>query len=150
MRANLILLTILVLSAFSFAMNGQKKATELKKFKYNTNKNFEDSIGYAEAVKVGNTIYISGVVGWGKMDEAIKIVYNQLAKILQYYHATFENVVKENLYTLDLDSVKKYMEVRRAYYNNDYPAATWVEVKRLYDPALVLEVEIIAVLSENK
>lgn len=150
MKINLAIISLLLLCTFSFQAIGQKKTSAIKKIKYNSDKNFEDSIGYTEAVRVGNTIYISGSVGWGKMDEAIKIVYDQLSKILQNYHATFENVVKENLYTLDIDSVKKYMEVRRAYYKNDFPAATWVEVKRLFNPGLVLEVELIAILPDDK
>jgi enamine deaminase RidA (YjgF/YER057c/UK114 family) len=150
MKVNIAIISLLLLSIISFQAVGQKKTSAIKKLKYNSNKNFEDSIGYTEAVKVGNTIYISGAVGWGKMDEAIKIVYDQLGKILQNYNATFENVVKENLYALDLDSVKKYMEIRRAYYKNDFPAATWVEVKRLFNPDLVLEVELIAILPDDK
>ena len=141
MKANIFLLAILVL--FSFHANGQKSSS-LKKEKYLIN----DSIGYVEAVKVGNTIYVSGAVGWGKMDDALKIVYDQLGEILENYHATFANVVKENLYTIALDSVIKYNNVRLAYYKNDYPAATWIEVKRLYNPDLVVEVEIIAVLPD--
>ncbi len=144
MKTYIFLLVILVL--FSFHTYGQKNDTPLKKEKYLIN----DSIGYAEAVKVGNTIYISGSVGWGKMDDALKIVYDQLGNILKNYHASFANVVKENLYTLALDSVIKYNKIRLSYYKNDYPAATWVEVKRLYNPDLVLEVEIIAVLPDNK
>lgn len=120
----------------------------LNKEKFNINKADEDKIGYTQAVKVGNTIYVSGAVGWGKMQDAFKIVYDELDKSLKAYGADFSNVVKENLYSTMLDSVIKYKEIRRNYYNNDFPAATWVEVKRLYDPSLVLEVEIIAVLPE--
>ncbi|MDB5120623.1 MAG: RidA family protein [Sphingobacteriales bacterium] len=122
----------------------------LKKEKFNINKSSEDEIGYTQAVKVGNTIYVSGAVGWGTTQEAFKLVYDELDKSLKAYGANFTNVVKENLYSTLLDSVIKYKEIRRKYYNNDFPAATWVEVKRLYDPSLILEVEIIAVLPEIK
>ena len=121
----------------------------LKKEKFNIDKASEDEIGYSQAVKVGNTIYVSGAVGWGKMEDAIKLAYQELDKSLKNYNATFANVVKENLYTTSLDSVIKHKEIRKNYYGKDFPAATWVEVKRLYNPDLVVEVEIIAVLPEK-
>lgn len=126
-------------------------AQTLKKDKFNINKTEEDKIGYAQAVKVGNTIYVSGSVGWGKMDDALKLAYDEIAKTLQHYNIGFECVVKENLYSTTLDSVIKYKDLRNNYYkNNDYPAATWVEVKRLYNPGLVVEIEVIAILPEDK
>ena len=122
----------------------------LKKEKFNIDKAGEDEIGYAQAVKVGNTIYISGSVGWGKMDDALKLAYDEIAKTLKNYNATFENVVKENLYSTELDSVIKYKDVRKIYYGNEFPAATWVEVKRLYNSGLVVEIEVIAELPDKK
>jgi len=127
----------------------QVNKTILKKEKFNINKAGEDEIGYTQAVKVGNTIYVSGAVGWGKTEDALKLVYDELEKTLKNYHATFENVVKENLYAIALDSVIKYKDVRKLYYKNDFPAATWVQVSRLYNEGLVVEVEVVAVLSEE-
>ncbi|WP_262711205.1 RidA family protein [Chryseobacterium indologenes] len=64
--------------------------------------------------------------------------------MLANYGATFDNVVKENLYTTDIEAMKKYNDVRKKYYNNDFPAATWVQVQRLYMPESKLEVELVA------
>jgi 2-iminobutanoate/2-iminopropanoate deaminase len=96
------------------------------------------------------SFYVSDSVGWGKMEDALKLAYDEIDKTLKSYNASFANVVKENLYSTALDSVIKYKEVRRRYYANDYPAATWVEVKRLYNPGIVVEVEVVAVLTEEK
>ena len=144
-----LLCTVIVLCLLALNVNAQVKNNILKKEKFNIDKAGEDEIGYTQAVKVGNTIYISGAVGWGKTEDALKLVYDELEKSLKNYHATFENVVKENLYALALDSVIKYKDVRKLYYKNDFPAATWVQVSRLYNESLVVEVELIAVLPEN-
>jgi 2-iminobutanoate/2-iminopropanoate deaminase len=148
METKSFIIKIAMLFALAFHLTGQ--SVTIKKEKFNIDKTGEDEIGYAQAVKIGNTIYISGSVGWGKMEDAIKLAYDEIEKSLKYYNATFENVVKENLYTTELDSVIKYKKLRCAYYGNDFPAATWVEVKRLYNPGLVIEVEVIAVLPENR
>ncbi|MFN8255493.1 MAG: RidA family protein [Bacteroidales bacterium] len=149
MKTRILFIAIALIFNSTFFVKGQSNT--LKKEKFHFDKASEDEIGYCEAVKVGNTIYISGSVGWGKMDQALKHVYDQLGKILKNYNATFENVVKENLYTLALDSVIKYKDIRKLYYkNDDFPAATWVEVSRLYTPGLVLEIELIAILPDKR
>jgi 2-iminobutanoate/2-iminopropanoate deaminase len=150
MKTKSILFTILILCIFLHNVIAQNKLPPLKKEKFNLNKIGEDEIGYTQAVKVGNTIYVSGSVGWGKMDDALKHAYDEIDQSLKSYNASFEYVVKENLYTTELDSVIKYKNVRRNYYGNDFPAATWVEVKRLYDRGLVVEIEVVAQLPDNK
>jgi 2-iminobutanoate/2-iminopropanoate deaminase len=140
---------IILLLIISFKVDAQSQKTIIKKEKFNIDKAGEDEIGYTQAVKVGNTIYISGAVGWGKTEDALKLVYDELEKSLKFYHATFENVVKENMYALTLDSVIKYKNIRKLYYKNDFPAATWVQVDRLYNEGLVVEVELVAVLPEE-
>jgi len=143
-------MTFIILLVLICQVSGQSNMNILKKEKFNIDKAGEDEIGYAQAVKVGNTIYISGSVGWGKMDDALKLAYDEIAKTLKNYNATFENVVKENLYSTELDSVIKYKDVRKIYYGNEFPAATWVEVKRLYNSGLVVEIEVIAELPDKK
>jgi 2-iminobutanoate/2-iminopropanoate deaminase len=138
----------ILFSTLNVSVMCQNNGAALKKEKFNLDKAGEDKIGYAQAVKIGNTIYVSGSVGWGNMDDALKLAYNEIGKTLKNYNANFSNVVKENLYSTELDSVIKFKNVRREYYKDDFPAATWVEVKRLYDPGLVVEVEVIAVLPE--
>lgn len=110
------------------------------------NQEIEEALGYAQAVKVGNTIYISGITSGGDAPTQIKNVYEALQKVLENYGCGFENVVKENLYTTDLEGIKQHLELRKSFYKGDFPAATWVEVKQLYDPSLKLEVELIALL----
>ncbi|MNI15216.1 Enamine/imine deaminase [compost metagenome] len=60
------------------------------------------------------------------------------------FGTTFQHVVKENLYTTDIEAMKKYNDVRKQFYNNDFPAATWIQVQRLYMSDAKLEVELIA------
>jgi enamine deaminase RidA (YjgF/YER057c/UK114 family) len=57
-------------------------------------------------------------------------------------------VVKENLYTTDIEAMKKYNDVRKAFYKGDFPAATWVQISRLYMADAKLEIELIAHLSK--
>jgi 2-iminobutanoate/2-iminopropanoate deaminase len=120
---------------------------EIAKEKFNLDKTGEDEVGYAQCVKVGSTIYISGSVGEGKdMRTQLRRAYENIGKSLAKYGATFQNVVKENIFATDLAEMIKQKDVRYEFYKGDWPAASWVEVKRLYVPALLVQVEVIAEL----
>jgi 2-iminobutanoate/2-iminopropanoate deaminase len=99
---------------------------------------------------LGDVVYISGSVGAGPMPNAIHDAYEELRKTLAAYGLTFHNVVKENVYTTQLDEFIKHKAERRAYYGEDFPAATWVQVDRLYVPKLVLEVDLTAVVQPKE
>ena len=79
------------------------------------------------------------------MPDAIKNAYDTVARTLAAHKLGFQHVVKENVYTTDLDALKANKAVRKAYYGTDYPAATWVQVARLFQPEYVIEVEVVAV-----
>jgi enamine deaminase RidA (YjgF/YER057c/UK114 family) len=108
----------------------------------------DTTAGYAQVLKVDNILYISGAVTTDLTPEGITSVYKALEGSLKSFGATFQNVVKENLYTTDIEAMKKYNAVRKSFYKGDFPAATWVQVTRLYMSDAKLEVELIAHLKK--
>ena len=109
-----------------------------------------ESAGYAQVVKVGNTIYISGVPTDNLSPDGIARLYNTLKECLKAFGATPKDVVKETLYTTDIEAMKKYNDVRKEFYQGDYPAASWVQISRLYEPNAKLEVDLIAEITESE
>lgn len=108
----------------------------------------DTAAGYVQVVKVNNVLYISGAVARDITPQGITGVYRALERSLQAYDATFQNVVKENLYTTDIEAMKKHNNARKAFYKGDFPAATWIQITRLYMPDAKLEVELVAHLPE--
>ena len=117
----------------------------------------EESFGYSQAVKSGKTLYISGSVSWdqdgnvlaaGDMEAQMRNAFNDIRRTLEAHGATFENVVKETIYTTDMDAAVEAAPLRGEFYG-DYgsPAAVWVQISRLVYPELLIEVEVIAELS---
>jgi 2-iminobutanoate/2-iminopropanoate deaminase len=104
----------------------------------------DTSAGYVQVVKVDNVLYISGAVARDITPDGITRVYQSLEKSLKSFGATFQNVVKENLYTTDMEAMKKYNDARKVFYKGDFPAATWVQITRLFMHDARLEVELIA------
>ena len=137
------LFPLLILTLLSAPLPAQ----DLHKEKFNLGP-WENEIGYAQAVRVGNTLYISGSVGEGPMPQAVDQAFGAIKKTLAHYGLDFRHVVKENAFTTDIDALKSANEVRKAYYGNDFPAATWIQISRLFSPQHVLEVEVIAVFPD--
>ncbi|MCV9930844.1 RidA family protein [Flavobacterium sp. LS1R47] len=136
-----------LLLSFLFIFNKsftQEAKIKKEKWHWNNETKQDTAIGYAQVLKIGNVLYISGAVTTEITPQGITTVYNDLKASLASYGATFENVVKENLYTTDIETVKKYNSARKKFYNGDFPAATWVQVQRLYMQSAKLEVELIA------
>ncbi len=136
-----------LLATFQFCFLGFLVAQDnnINKEKFNWGNGTQDTTaGYAQAIKVDNVIYISGTVARDVTPEGIKRVYDNLERTLKAYGATFQNVVKENLYTTDIEAMKRYNDTRKAYYKGDFPAATWIQVPRLFMADARLEIELIA------
>ena len=139
------ILLFLILSKGTFLF-AQSVAPTAKIERLQFNKEVEEAFGYTQAVRVGNTLYLSGYTAAGDVPAQIKGVYEGLSKVLKSYGLSFNDVVKENLYTTDMTGISQHLELRKGFYKGVYPAATWVEVKALLDPNAKLEVELIAVI----
>lgn len=136
----------LFLAAFLLALAGCASAPPAASTPacFHRNEAVEKDIGFCQAVRVGNTLHVSGVAGQGEMGAAVRSVYSRLKQILEARGLTFANVVKENVYATDLDAFIRNKELRKEFYGGALPAATWVQVPRLYLPPFVLEVELTA------
>lgn len=113
---------------------------------------WEQQIGYSQAVRAGHTLYVSGTVGANSkgqpedLDSQMKNAYRAIQETLAHYGTDFSHVVMERIYTTDIEAVIRSQETRKKFYGNSLPAATWVEVKRLYQPGDKIEIEVQAAL----
>lgn len=111
----------------------------------------ENAYGYAHAVKIGNTIKVSGAVSMdgqgnptavGDLEQQMKNNYADLEKVLAHFGYTFDDVVAENIYTTDMAGFLEVAGYRNSIYTNHFPTGTWLEVKGLALPEFMIEIEI--------
>jgi 2-iminobutanoate/2-iminopropanoate deaminase len=140
---------LLLMLANTITLMAQKNEIAKEKWHWDNKLKQDTTAGYVQVVRVDNILYISGAVSTELTPKGITQVYAALERSLQSFGASFQNVVKENLYTTDIEAMKKYNDSRKLFYKKDFPAATWVQVTRLYMPDAKLEVELIAHLPRN-
>ena len=146
MKKKFLKIVSFVIFIFLLNTNIAAQNNDIKKEKWHWGNALQQdtSAGYVQVIKVENVLYISGAVARDVTPEGITRVYQALERSLKSFGATFQNVVKENLYTTDMEAMKRYNDARKVFYKGDFPAATWMGVSRLFMADAKLEVELIA------
>jgi enamine deaminase RidA (YjgF/YER057c/UK114 family) len=85
------------------------------------------------------------VLGEGNMKAQAEQVFKNLETALTAAGAKFSDVVKMNSYITDMSKAQAVRDVRAIYFKDATPASTFVEVKGLVRPELLLEIEVVAV-----
>ncbi|WP_395373892.1 RidA family protein [Marinicella sp. W31] len=134
---------------FKHATEFQETPVVKEKWHWGNPEKQSNSAGYAQAVKVGNTVYISGVPSNELTPEGLASLYKSLEESLNAFGASPNDVVKETLYTVDIEKMKTLNDVRKKFYQGDYPAASWVQINRLYESNAKVEVDLIAVITDT-
>jgi 2-iminobutanoate/2-iminopropanoate deaminase len=110
---------------------------------------------HAVVVEPRKLVFISGqlardidgkIVGVGDMRAQLRQVLENLALVLQAAGASLSNLVRTNTYVTDIDEYFKHVDVRMEFYSHAMPTSTTVEVRRLAQPELMVEIDAIAAL----
>ena len=158
----LILLTTLLAFAFVFQSCEQKQKEETKEVEkeaivesdkpeyFLLRPGVEKAYGYSHAVKIGNSIKISGAVSMddegnptaiGDIEQQMKNCYSDLEKILKHYGCTFDDVIVENIFTTNMPLMLEKSAYRAEIYKNHFPTGSWIGVKELALPEFMVEIE---------
>lgn len=129
---------------------------------------WEEAYGYKQAIKIGDTIYVSGqlshddegnlvgeapvndqgqITDHSNMDVQLRQSYQNAKKVLAAFGATLDNVVDEVIYVTDMDAAFAVAgDIRKVAYGTDSPnvASTLITSPRLAFPSQLVEVKLIA------
>jgi len=129
----------------------------MKRTNYSSGAKWEDIVGYSRAVKVGNTIEITGtvaaddsssVVGGNDAYEQTKFIIQKIEKVLQKAGASLKDVVRTRMFVTDISRWEEYGKAHGEFFNDIKPCTSMIEVKGLIAPEYLIEIEATAIISE--
>ena len=112
---------------------------------------------YSQAIKIGDLIFVSGQIPidpeTGQLinepfSKAVETVLNNIKSIIEAAGASMKDVVKVTVFIKDLSKAQEFNEIYKKFFEEPYPARSFVEVKSLPRDA-VIEIEAIAVVSRE-
>ena len=111
---------------------------------------FQNAVGFADAVIAGEMIYLSGVVaapapGETDLKPAFARAFARIANTLARAGASWDDVVDLTTYHTDLPGqINDFAEVKGRYIKAPFPAWTAIGISALYEPTAVVEIKIVA------
>jgi len=112
---------------------------------------WEPVVGYSRAVRVGAHVYVAGTTAtdagdaYGQAVQALR----KIEAALREAGASMRDVVRTRIYVTDISHWEEIGRAHAEFFADVRPAATMVEVRRLMEPEMLVEIEADAVIGDG-
>jgi reactive intermediate/imine deaminase len=116
---------------------------------------WEEIVGYSRAVRDGNLVFVTGttafdeqgnLIGEGDVFEQAMQCIRNIEKALHQAGASLKDVVRTRIYVTDINQWEEVGRAHAHFFAQIRPATTMVEVSRLIQPEMLIEIEADAVI----
>jgi len=120
---------------------------------YSTGAKWEDIVGYSRAVRIGNTLEVSGtvasegthVIAQGDFYGQTKFILEKITKVLQQAGFDLKDVVRTRIFVTDISKWEAVGKAHGEFFKNIKPVTSMVEVSALIDSDYLVEIEVTAI-----
>ena len=118
---------------------------------------WEDKMGYCRAVRIGNTIEVSGTVAIVdgekvKADDAYAQTVNILERVqvvLEDLKVSMEDVIRTRIFTTDITTFEDVAKAHATFFKDIKPTTGFYEISKLVAPEYLVEIEFTAIATEK-
>ena len=123
----------------------------MKRENISSGSTWEPKVGYSRAVRMGNLIFVAGTTANTPDADAYtqtKEILQRIEAALQQAGSSLKDVLQTRMFVTDIDQWEAYGRAHAESFGDIRPATSMIEVKRLIDPRLKIEIEAIAMVSD--
>ena len=126
-----------------------------ERINYSSGSKWEDIVGYSRAVRIGNTIEVSGTVASGENGEVVAVndaygqtrfIYQKIERVLQNAGAALKDVVRVRMFVTDISRWQEYAKAHSEFFIDIKPCNSMIEVKGLIEREYLVEIEVTAII----
>jgi enamine deaminase RidA (YjgF/YER057c/UK114 family) len=117
---------------------------------------WEDIVGYSRAIRVGNVVEVAGttamdgdeLIGKGDIYKQTVFIFKKIERALAEAGATLNDVVRTRMFVTDISQWEEVGKAHGAFFKTIKPVATMLEVSRLINDDLLIEIEVTAIIDK--
>ncbi len=130
----------------------------MERINYSSGAKWEDIVGYSRAVKIGNTIEVTGTVAVDGNNELVgkndayaqtRFIIEKIEAVLKRAGASLSDVVRTRMFVTDISRWEEYGRAHGEFFSSIKPCTSMIEVKGLIDPEYLIEIEATAIISDK-
>jgi enamine deaminase RidA (YjgF/YER057c/UK114 family) len=130
----------------------------MEKQYYSTGTKWEPIVGYSRALRAGNLVYVTGTTATDESGEIVAVgdAYGQTVQVIRNIEralaalgASLKDVVRTRMFVTDISRWEEYGRAHGEFFGEIKPCTTMVEVRRLIDDRMLIEIEADAVLAAH-
>ncbi len=128
----------------------------MERINYFSGAKWEDIVGYSRAVKVGNTIEVTGTVAVDENSVLVgekdayaqtKFIIEKIERVLQNAGSSLKDVVRTRMFVTDIRRWEEYGKAHGEFFSSIRPCTSMIEVKGLIAPEYLIEIEATAIIT---
>ena len=114
---------------------------------------------WSNCLVVGPHVYIAGmtsrssefdkILGDTAYDQS-KVIFEKIKALIESASGTMADIVKVNIFLVNIDDRQQVWEARRRYFEGDFPVSTLLEVSKLVHPEMLVEIEAVGYLGTSR